>query len=223
MRLLSASAAKPTGGAVKGRDQRQFAGKLRAELLLIVGRRRPRLLLRLAVIVGGQFLDAGAENLGQQRHIRRQHRPHREFAACARAFIARSPRWCRLWCLSARRPSRQFVADAVGFFRSPLRLRAAVRALQSELPTFALVNRDATPAGMPPRTRFGRCLNLQQAESIARSPSGTRPPALPPLPLRRAIRAAPQSPSACSDRPPAHRARRRKASPGATSPASAYQ
>ena len=78
MRRLSASEAKPTARAAEGRDQRQLAGKFCAEFLLVVGRRHPRLLLRLAVVVGGQFLDGGAEDFRQQRHIRRQHRPHRE-------------------------------------------------------------------------------------------------------------------------------------------------
>ena len=50
----------------------------RAEFFLVVGGRRPRFLLRLAVIVGGQLLDAGAEYLRQQRHVGRQHRPHGE-------------------------------------------------------------------------------------------------------------------------------------------------
>ena len=66
MRLLSASDSKSDRSAAKGRHQRQLAGKPLAEFLLVVGRRRPRRLLRLAVIVGGQFLDAGAENFRQR-------------------------------------------------------------------------------------------------------------------------------------------------------------
>ena len=64
--------------AAEGRDQRQLTGKFCAEFFLVVGRRRPRLLLRLAVVLDRQFLDGGAENLREQRHIRRQHRPQRE-------------------------------------------------------------------------------------------------------------------------------------------------
>ncbi len=82
--LVVGERGKADGRAVVGRDQRQFAGKPRAEFLLVVGRRRPRLLLRLAVIVGGQFLDAGAENLRQIRHVPWQHRPHRELRLGAR-------------------------------------------------------------------------------------------------------------------------------------------
>src|SRR4029077_16713008 len=70
---------KPDRRAAMGGDQRQLDGKPRAERLDIVRRLRPRLLLRLAVIVAGQFLDAGPENLRQERHILRQHRAHREF------------------------------------------------------------------------------------------------------------------------------------------------
>ena len=78
MRALSASEAKPISRAVKCRDQRQLGRQPRAEFFLVVRSRRPGLLLRLAVIIGGQFLDAGAEDFGEQRHVRRQHRPHRE-------------------------------------------------------------------------------------------------------------------------------------------------
>ena len=78
MRVLSASEAKPIG------EPPSVATSVspppsRAPNSSCIGRGHPRLLLRLAVIVGGQFLDAGAEYLRQQRHILRQHRPHREF------------------------------------------------------------------------------------------------------------------------------------------------
>ena len=41
-------------------------------------RSRPRPRAELGVVVRGQFLDAGAENLGEQRHVLRQQRPHRD-------------------------------------------------------------------------------------------------------------------------------------------------
>ena len=90
-------------GAGEGCDESEVAGKFLAEFLLVVGGRRPRPLLRRAVIVGGQLLDAGAENLRQVRHVRRQQRPHRELFlragchgqsltsnACARTVITPS-------------------------------------------------------------------------------------------------------------------------------------
>src|SRR4029077_7752980 len=60
------------------RDERQLGGKPRTERFQVVGGLRPGLLLRLGIIFGGQFLDAGAENLGEQRHIGRQQRAHGE-------------------------------------------------------------------------------------------------------------------------------------------------
>ena len=53
-------------------DQGQLTGELLAELFLVVGRRRPGFLLRLAVIFAGQFLDGGNEDRRQDRRIRRQ-------------------------------------------------------------------------------------------------------------------------------------------------------
>ena len=67
----------------------------------------PGLLLRRVVVVLGQFLDAGAEDLGQQRRVLRQDTAAARIADCARALIARPPRWCRPWSPSAPRPSRR--------------------------------------------------------------------------------------------------------------------
>ena len=44
-----------------GRDQRQLSGELLAERLLVLGGRSPGFLLRLAVIVAGQLLDAATK------------------------------------------------------------------------------------------------------------------------------------------------------------------
>ena len=82
MRAVVGERSEADRRAAERRDQRQLAGKPRAEFLHVVGGRRPGLLLRLAVIVGRQFLDAGAENLRQQRHVLRQQRPHGEFRLC---------------------------------------------------------------------------------------------------------------------------------------------
>jgi hypothetical protein len=53
---LSFSDAKPTG-------------ELLAETFLVVGDRDPCLLLRLAIIVAGQLLDAGDEDRRQHRRV----------------------------------------------------------------------------------------------------------------------------------------------------------
>ena len=50
-----------------------------AERLFILGSRGPGFLLRFAIIVAGQLLDAGNENRRQHGRIRRQHRPQRGF------------------------------------------------------------------------------------------------------------------------------------------------
>ena len=69
---------KADGRARVRGDERQLTRKPHAESFLIVGGRRPGFLLRFAVIVSGQLLDAGAEDFREQRHVRRQHRPHGE-------------------------------------------------------------------------------------------------------------------------------------------------
>src|ERR1700685_1755933 len=58
------------------RHQRQPGRELCPERIQIGGGLRPRLLLRFAVILGGQLLDAGAKNFREQRHILRQQRAH---------------------------------------------------------------------------------------------------------------------------------------------------
>src|SRR5206468_594829 len=54
----------------------------------VVGSRSPSFLLRLVIVIGGQFLDRGAENLGEQWHIGRQHGPHRQLRQRARVHRA---------------------------------------------------------------------------------------------------------------------------------------
>ena len=79
MRLVVGERGKADRRARERRHQRQFLGEPRAEFLLVVRRPRPRLLLRLAVVLGGQFLDAGAEDFRQQRHVLGQERAQGEF------------------------------------------------------------------------------------------------------------------------------------------------
>src|SRR6185312_8327756 len=81
---------KADGRAVVGGDQRELAAKPRAELLLVIGCRRPRLALRVAVIVRGQFFDAGAKDFSEQRHVVRQKRPHGECFLLLRAGTHRA-------------------------------------------------------------------------------------------------------------------------------------
>ena len=73
------SATNPTGDAVDGRDEGQASGEPRAEGRLVVGRGRPGRLLRLAVILARQLLDARLEDLGE----RGTHRPAGTGAAAA--------------------------------------------------------------------------------------------------------------------------------------------
>ena len=105
-----------------GGDERQLAGKPCAERLDIVRRLRPRLLLRLAVIVAGQFLDAGAENLRQERHVLRQHRTHREFflrAASHGTYLPRGDGFSSIWIFAVFHRHMhfcKFVTYAICFF-----------------------------------------------------------------------------------------------------------
>src|SRR5256885_11337958 len=57
------------GRAVHRGDQGELIGQPPGELLIIIDRRGPSLLLRLVVILRGQFLDAGAEDLREQRRV----------------------------------------------------------------------------------------------------------------------------------------------------------
>ena len=177
-------------GAAEGRDQRQFAGKFCGELLLVVGGRGPGLLLRGAVIVGGQFLDAGAKNLGQKR------RDRSATSAAARALASRGgssrdlPGGAVLGVFQHDAHFGEFVADAVGFLEVLHFARGIARFDQAGDLAFVDRNR-RRPERRPLR---GRC--LATARSIAHSPSGRRPRALPPSPLRCAIRARRRVPSA---------------------------
>src|SRR5262249_9063150 len=65
------------GRAVDGSEQGQRVREPRGEGGFVVRDRRPRLLLGRAVVLAGQFGDAGAKDFSQQRRIRRQKRPQR--------------------------------------------------------------------------------------------------------------------------------------------------
>ena len=73
------SEAKPTGEFCSVAISVSSAGEPLAELLLVVGGAGPGFLLRLAVVVAGQLLDAGGEDRRQHGRIRREKRPQRGF------------------------------------------------------------------------------------------------------------------------------------------------
>ena len=77
-RVVAGERGKADRGAVHGGDQGELFGETLPKSLLVVGRRGPGLALAFLVIVGGQFLDAGAEDLGEQRRVGDQERPQRE-------------------------------------------------------------------------------------------------------------------------------------------------
>src|SRR5256885_8005484 len=77
-RLVVGKRAEPDRRAVHGGDERELTFKPPRELLLVVGTRGPSLLLARGVVVGGQLLDAGAENLGKQRRVLDEERPQSE-------------------------------------------------------------------------------------------------------------------------------------------------
>src|SRR5262249_40867076 len=57
------------------RHQSELLAEVRAETLLIIDRRHPRLLLGLGIVVSGEFLDALDENRSEHRCVRRQKWP----------------------------------------------------------------------------------------------------------------------------------------------------
>jgi len=63
-------------------NQREFTGQPLAELLFVVSGAGPRLLLRLAVVVAGQFLDGGDKDRRQHGHILAEERSQRGFRHC---------------------------------------------------------------------------------------------------------------------------------------------
>src|SRR5665213_2407821 len=71
-----------------GRDQRQRTAERFSEGGRVVGGGGPGFALRLGIILAGQLLDAGAENLAQQRRIGREIRPQRHLGMRLRAHRA---------------------------------------------------------------------------------------------------------------------------------------
>ena len=117
MRSLPSSETKPTGAPASVATSVSSPAKLRGERLLVVGGRGPGLLLRLAVVVAGQLLDAGAEDLGEQRRVRRQERTQARSFGMARGAHQRAISQCGavLGVLEHDAHRGELVADAVGF------------------------------------------------------------------------------------------------------------
>src|SRR5262249_5009224 len=118
---------------VDGAEQGHRVGEPRREGRLVVGRRRPSLLLRRAVIVAGQLRDAGAEDLGDERRVRRQERPQRKLRLYARhhrfTFQVVVPSLWSSSSMSIALSSSRMRSASLKFFA----LRAALRASTSAL------------------------------------------------------------------------------------------
>ncbi len=106
---------KADGRAVQGADQRQLLAEAFGEGLLIVRSSRPGLLLRLAVILGGQFLDAGAEDFCEQRARRPADRAADRLSDVPWPSSGNLPGGAVLGILQHNTHGGQLVADAIGF------------------------------------------------------------------------------------------------------------
>src|SRR5262249_53412352 len=130
--------------AAISRDQRQLVRELDAERFLVIGRRSPGLLLRLIIIVGAQLLDRGAKDFGKQRHIGRQHWPHRELrprTGIHRAISQVVPSFVSFTTTPILASSSRRRSDSFQSFRPRAAARSAIKALISTSFT-------------PPRWRF---------------------------------------------------------------------
>ncbi len=107
--------------SVDDAEQGQALRQPRPEGQFVVGDRRPSPLLGLAVIVPGQLLDAGAQNLGDERSIGRQVRPERQLGMRTRGH--------RIAPLAAA--VRRSAARAAGSLPSPLVGEGRPRAARS--------------------------------------------------------------------------------------------
>src|SRR5262249_40211104 len=135
---------KPDSGAAIGRHQCQLVRELGAECFLVVSGGSPSLLLRFAVIVGGQFLDRRAKNLGEQRHVGRQHWTHRQLrqrAGIHRAISQVVPSFVSFTATPILASSSRRRSDSFQSFRARPAARSAINALISTSFT-------------PPRWRF---------------------------------------------------------------------
>jgi len=76
------SEANPNRRILQRSDQRELGGEALAELLFVIGGARPGLLLRFAVVVAGQLLDACDEDRRQHRRIRCEEGPQSGLWQC---------------------------------------------------------------------------------------------------------------------------------------------
>ena len=165
------------------RDQRQLAAELLAESCLVIGGGGPGFLLRLAVVLVGQILDAVAEDFAQQRRVRRQKRPQREFGMRAAPSSRDLPGGAVLGILQHDAHGGEFVADAVGFLEVFGLARGIARG--DQVRDLCSRRSPTRPAGTPPRSAAGICRKpINCALAFSRRPRAWRP-----WPLRRATRA----------------------------------
>src|SRR5262249_25709873 len=131
--LAAGKRGKADGRAVDGTQQSYRLGEPRGEGCLVVGRRRPGLLLRRAVIVAGELRDAGAEDFRQQRRVRRQERPQRKLWLCARhhrfTFQVVAPSLWSSSSMSIALSSSRMRSASLKFFALLAALRPSISAL----------------------------------------------------------------------------------------------
>src|SRR5262249_44235562 len=169
--ILAAQRGKADRRILHCGNQRQVGSEPAAELL-VLGQRRPRLPLRLAVVVAGQILDRRGKDRRQHRHICGQERPQRGGLA-HRATSQLVPSLESLIATPMAASSSRMRSDSLKSFRA----RAAVR---SEIS--ALTRSASTPLAL--RLRPSHCAALSErkprkrseAAKVARSASLPRRP-----------------------------------------------
>ncbi len=144
-------------------DQREFGGQPLAELLFVIGRAGPGLLLRFAVILAGQLLDRGNEDRRQDRRIGREKRPQSGFwqrlshaSQCSEQFWRE-----RLARLIAAAPCRR-----IACFGS-LTVVATHRAISQVVPSLeSLIDDDPSPRARS-RMRSDSLKSLRARAAVA--------------------------------------------------------
>src|SRR5262249_50404646 len=120
------------GRSVDGAEQSQRIGEPRGEGGFVVRRRRPGLLLARAVVVAGQFGDAGAKDFSEQRRVRRQKRSQRKLRLYARhhrdTFQVVVPSLWSSSSMPAALSSSRMRSASLNFFSLRAMLRASMSA-----------------------------------------------------------------------------------------------
>ena len=129
--LSPASEAKPTGEPSSVATSVNWLAELLAEGGLVIGGGGPGLLLRRGVVLGGQVLDAVAEDFAQQRRVGRQERPQRQLGMRAAPSSRDLPGGAVLESFEHDAHGGEFVADAVGFLEVLCFARGSVARIRS--------------------------------------------------------------------------------------------